>query len=87
MNDETLNEKLSEARARIDELPEPQRSHLMEMLEETRDRHHQLKKDFARLGHAVSDWQMMLKYLIFDHEATRRERDDLRRRLGEQSGE
>jgi len=87
MDDRTLNARLSEARARIEELPEPQRGRLMKMLEETRARHYELKDTFSRLDNAVFEWQMIMKYIVFDREATRRERDALRRRLDDGDGD
>lgn len=84
MTDETFDARISEARQRIDELPEAQRGPLLAALEETIRRHEELKQDFARMREAVDDWQLMVKYLIFDREATIRERNELRRKLGNQ---
>ena len=84
MTDETFDARILEARQRIDELPEEQRGPLLAALDETIRRHEELKHDFARMREAVDDWQLMVKYLIFDREATIRERNELRRKLGNQ---
>ncbi len=83
MNDEAFHARLAEFRAQIDALPEAKRPELIALLEETRRRHEDLKKNFSRIHQALDEWRLGLKYLLFDYEATRRERDDLRRRLGE----
>jgi hypothetical protein len=79
--DDTFATKISEARERISQLPETQRQPLMVILEETIRRHEEMRTNFARIHDAVAEWQLMVKYLIFDREATIRERDDLRRQL------
>lgn len=84
MLDETFNTKITEARERISQLPEDQRGPLMTLLDETVNRHEEMKHNFARIHDAVAEWQLMVKYLIFDREATIRERDELRRKLGNQ---
>ncbi len=81
MTDEIFNTRISEAKERIDALPEDQRAPLMAILSETVQRHAEMKQNFARINDAVAEWQLMVKYLIFDREATIRERDELRRKL------
>ncbi|NLX23176.1 MAG: hypothetical protein GXY55_16105 [Phycisphaerae bacterium] len=83
MDDQTFQARLADARRQIDTLPVEKRAGLMALLEETRQRHDELKTNFARAREAMGEWRLLMKYLIFDHEATRRERDDLRRRLNE----
>ncbi len=82
--EDVFNSKIAEARERINELPEEQRGPLMAILGETVRRHEEMKNNFARIHEALAEWQLMVKYLIFDREATIRERDDLRRQLGNQ---
>ncbi len=84
MMDEAFTVKISEARERIDQLPEEQRGPLQAILSETIRRHEEMKSNFARIHDALGEWQLMVKYLIFDREATIRERDELRRKLGNQ---
>ena len=85
MNDETLHKQLDEALAKINALPENQRAPLLAMVNETRDRHQQLKENFARISSAMDEWRLNMKYLEFDREASHREIAELRKRLGEQS--
>ncbi|HOA75259.1 MAG TPA: transcriptional regulator [Phycisphaerae bacterium] len=84
MTEETFRTSIEEARQRINELPEGQRGALLQILDETIERHRELEQNFARVREAVAEWQLMIKYLIFDREATIRERDELRRKLGNQ---
>jgi len=81
MTDETFHKKLTEIRQQIDALPDSQRGPLLALLDETKDRNHQLKECFARTREALDDWRVSMKYLLFDCEAARRERDELRKRL------
>jgi hypothetical protein len=81
MTDEVFDTRISEAKDRINALPESQRGPLMAILSETIERHAEMKQNFARIHDAVAEWQLMVKYLIFDREATIRERDELRRKL------
>ena len=83
MNDETFYKKLEEARSRIDALPEEDRARLSALLDETKDRHHQIKSSMQRLRHALDDWRVHNRYLMFDLEATKREAAELRRKLNE----
>jgi hypothetical protein len=85
MSQDYYETKFAEACERIQQLPPEQRTHLMSLLEETKQRHHQMKDNFDRIHTAVNEMQLLMKYLIFDRDATRRERDDLRRRLEEKS--
>ncbi|MBI4581111.1 MAG: hypothetical protein HY718_15515 [Planctomycetes bacterium] len=84
MPEDTFNARIAEARSRINQLPDEQRGPLMAILNETVQRHEEMKQNFARIHDALGEWQLMVKYLIFDREATIRERDELRRRLGNQ---
>ena len=83
MNDETFYEKLEEARTKIDALPEEDRVRLSALLDETKDRHSQIKSGMQRLRHALDDWRVHNRYLMFDLEATKREVTELRRKLEE----
>lgn len=83
MTDEAFRNKLNEAMQKIAELPEDRRAPLVAMIEETRQRHGELKQSFARISSAMDEWRLLIKYLIFDREATHREVADLRRRLDE----
>ena len=84
MNEDLFQNKIAEARDRISQLSEEQRGPLLAILEETVRRHDEMKQNFSRIHDAMAEWQLMVKYLIFDREATARERDELRRKLGNQ---
>ena len=84
MTEEAFQARFAEARNRINELPESQRLPLLTLLAETQKRHEQVRQSFTQIHDALAEWQLMMKYLIFDREATRRERDELRRKLGDQ---
>jgi len=84
MMEDAFKAKIDDARERIGRLPEEQRGPLMMVLNETVRRHEELKENFARIHEAVAEWQLLVKYLIFDREATIRERNELRRKLGNQ---
>jgi hypothetical protein len=86
MNDEIFYKKLEEARTKIDALPEEDRVRLTALLDETQDRHKSIKKSMDRLRHALDDWRVHNKYLMFDLEATKREVKELRRKLEERDG-
>ncbi len=83
MTDETFLTRLAELNAKIETLPEANRAPLVALVEETRRRHEELKRSFAHIHDALGEWRLGMKYVLFDYEATRRERDELRRRLGE----
>jgi hypothetical protein len=83
-NQDVFDNKISEAKERISQLPDDQRGPLLALLNETVRRHDEMRQNFARIHDALAEWQLMVKYLIFDREATIRERDELRRKLGNQ---
>lgn len=81
MDDATFEARLAEIRQRIEEVPAEQRPALEALLEETRERHADLRFNMNRLRNALDDYQLTVQYLIFDRDACRRERDELRRRM------
>ncbi len=78
MTDETLEARLCEINSKIETLPQSQRDHLMQMVEETRQRHHDIKDGIGRANDALDDWRLHMKYLVFDMEASVRESRMLR---------
>lgn len=82
--DDVFDTRICEARERINQLPEGQRAPLLAILDETVRRHQEMRQNFSRIHDALAEWQLMVKYLVFDREATIRERDELRRRMGNQ---
>jgi len=81
MNEETFQKRLGELLAEIRSMPEPQRSRLELLAEETRKRHKELKATFSSLQENLDYLRLSLKYLLFDLEATRRENNHLRKLL------
>jgi len=75
LNKEELPQELSELRARIQLLPEKTRQQLLPLCEKL-TQVSRLQSRMVRIAQdAVDQLQFDVKYLIFDLEATRRERD------------
>ncbi len=81
-----FQKKLSELVSQIDSLPEPDRTKLTMLAEETKQRHQELKKTVSGLQESIDFLRLSIKYLLFDLEATRRENSYLRKMLEEQTG-
>lgn len=86
MMDAQFHSRVNDLEATINTLPMEQKQRLTRLLEETKQRHAQIKTNFGRLHDALDDWRLTTKYLIFDLERTRLEAQELRRRLDERSG-
>ena len=78
MTDETLEARLCEINSKIETLPQSQRDHLMQMVEETRQRHNDIKDGIGQARDALDDWRLQMKYRVFDMEASVRENRTLR---------
>jgi len=85
MNEETFQRKLSELIAEIGTLPAGERDKLELMAEQTRERHRQLKDTVNSLQESIDFVRLSIKYMLFDLEATRRENQQLRKMLDENS--
>ncbi len=85
MNEETFQRKLSELIAEIGTLPVGERDKLELMAEQTRERHRQLKDTVSSLQESIDFVRLSIKYMLFDLEATRRENQQLRKMLDENS--
>jgi hypothetical protein len=73
MTEEAIKARLAEIEAEIEVLPGTQQAHLMELLAETKLRHHQIRQAADAALDALQDWRIAMKYLIFDREAAMRE--------------
>ena len=82
MNEEDFNRRLRELIGEIVQLSEEDQEKLKPMIEETKERHQQIKNMTAKLQETLLHLRIGIKYLIFDLEATRRERDQLKKQLG-----
>ena len=85
VNEETFQRKLSELIAEIGTLPAGERDKLEMLAEQTRERHRQLKQTVTNLQESIDFVRLSIKYMLFDLEATRRENQELRRLLDENS--
>ncbi len=82
---ETLPNDLSELILRVQALPENCRQGIEPTLERVVEFTRRRRRILNLIQDALIQLRLDMKYLVFDLEATRRERDDLRRKLdGEQ---
>jgi hypothetical protein len=83
LNQEELPQELLELRVRLEMLPEPTRHKLLPLCEKLAQVS-RLQSRMVRIAQdAVDQLQFDIKYLVFDLEATRRERDAYRKQLEE----
>lgn len=78
----------SELRALITEiagLPADQQKRLQPLIQETERRQREITKNMNDIAMSFVDLRICVKYLLFDLEATRRERNDLKDILDNQS--
>jgi hypothetical protein len=81
LNKEELPQELVELRIQLELLPESIRQNLVPLCEKV-SQIARLQARMVRIGQdAVDQLQFDLKYLVFDLEATRRERDEYRKQL------
>lgn len=85
MENEELNERLRELIREIANLPPDERKQLELLARATQKQHKDIKESVDKVTKSLGDLRICLKYLMFDLEATRRERDSLREILENQS--
>ena len=89
MNAETLMDSTqfkastSELMGKLDKLPEDVQKSLRPVLEKALESHRRRQQLIAEAMQALVDLRLHMKYLLFDLEATRRENQELKQRLGE----
>jgi hypothetical protein len=84
LHKEELPQELLELRIRVEMLPELMRQKLLPLCDKLAQVS-RLQSRMVRIAQdAVDQLQFDIKYLVFDLEATRRERDAFRRQLEEQ---
>ena len=71
--EENARNRLAELEAKIASLPAEQRAQLEHLLEETKERHADIKSNVDTAREALDDWRLLMKYNVFDVEAGRRE--------------
>jgi hypothetical protein len=82
MNDANFREKLFELLKDIDGVTAPQqKDKVIRLAKNTKKSHDLLQKKLGNLQQSLDSLRLGLKYLIFDLEATRRENNELRKRL------
>ena len=73
MTDEKFEDAMQRCLTAIDVLPETKRAELLELVDQTRHRHEQIKQSARQSRDAVDDWRLWLKYNLFDADAHERE--------------
>ena len=86
MDEATFQTKLSDLMGEISTLPEHERAKLMELAQQTQQRHTKLRQTVNDLQESLDYLRLSIKYLVFDLEATRRENAYLRQMIDEQEG-
>jgi len=79
MSEEEFQAKLAELMGEISTLPPAEREKLEQLASETQKRHERLRATVNGLQESLDYLRLSIKYLVFDLEATRRERDALQR--------
>lgn len=77
----TIPPELQELANAIHLLPEPYRAQVDPVLQRVIDGTRRRRQILSLVQDALSELRMDMKYLLFDLEATRRERDEYRRQL------
>lgn len=78
MTEKEFDVKLKELIKEITTLPNNQQKQLTKLTEETKERHKELKINASNVQKSFGDLRICVKYLLFDLEATRRERDQFK---------
>ncbi|MHC4883104.1 MAG: hypothetical protein ACYTFX_06580 [Planctomycetota bacterium] len=81
MDDVNFREKLFELLKDIDGVTAPEKSKVIQLTKKSRQGQDMLQQKLSNLQQSLDSLRLGLKYLIFDLEATRRENNDLRKRL------
>lgn len=85
MDEKELNTKLRELIMEMVDLPKDKQKQLDSLVEKTKQRHKDIKKNVDEIAMSLRSLRVCIKYLLFDLEATRRERDGLKKMLNDQS--
>ncbi len=81
MDNANFREKLFELMKDIDGVTAPDKDKIIRLTKKTQKGHDLLQTKLGNLQQSLDSLRLGLKYLIFDLEATRRENNDLRKRL------
>lgn len=85
MDENEFNKKLRELIDEIASLPKDQQKQLKPIVEETKQRHKDIKENTNKINESITDLRICIKYLLFDLEATKRERNKLKSILDKKS--
>ena len=83
MDDVNFREKLFELLKDIDGVVTPEKSRVIHLARKTKQDSELLQQKLSHLQQSLDSLRLGLKYLIFDLEATRRENNELRKRLNQ----
>ncbi|MHC5060744.1 MAG: hypothetical protein ACYTFK_06645 [Planctomycetota bacterium] len=81
MDEATFESRLNELVKEIGSVPEPQKTKLVSLVEQTGDCHKRLRKSVGSLQESLDYLRVSVKYLLFDLESTRRENAYLKKLL------
>ena len=81
MDDANFREKLFELLKDIDGVTKPEQDKVIRLTKKAKNTQDLLQTKLSNLQGSLDSLRLGLKYLIFDLEATRRENNDLRKRL------
>lgn len=74
MDEATFQSKLPELMGEVSSLPKAERDKLTDVAAEVQERHEKLKKTVNDLQESLDYLRLAIKYMVFDVEATRREK-------------
>ena len=81
MDEQHFQTKLAELMGEISTLPKAERDKLNALATQTQQRHEKLRQTVSNLQESLDHLRLLIKYVVFDLEATRRENQYLRRML------
>ncbi|MBN2562965.1 MAG: hypothetical protein JXQ75_18735 [Phycisphaerae bacterium] len=85
MDENTFQRKLAELVQEIGDMPAEERAKIEALAAQAKERHDKLNKTVTSLHASIDYLRLSIKYLLFDLEATRRENEQLRKMLEDQS--
>jgi len=81
MDEAAINERLKSLIKEIAGLPQDQQAKLAPLVKETQERHDEISRNANKLEDSLQKLRILVQYVLFDLEATRREADALRKRI------
>ena len=87
MDENEFNKRIIELINEIASLPTDKQKQLKPLVEETKQRHEDIKENIGKINQSITDLRICIKYLLFDLEATKRERNKLKLILDKKSSD